>query len=74
MKKMKLTVLVPKEIAAMARDAVLALSGPPARLTLACLAENALRNEIERLQKRYHQGKPFPSYKGVLRGGRPIKK
>lgn len=69
---MKLTVLVPKEIATMARDTVVALSGPPTRLTLACLAESALRSEIERLQKRYHQGKPFPSYRGVLRGGRPI--
>lgn len=72
MKKMKLTVLVPKEIAAMARDTVIALSGPPVRLTLSGLAENALRNEIDRLQKRYHQGKPFSPAQVHLRGGRPI--
>lgn len=72
MAKIKLTVLVPEDVANAARDAVVALSGPPLRLTLAQLAEGALRSEIERLQKQYNRGKPFPSHTGELKGGRPI--
>lgn len=74
MAKVKLTVLVPEEVANLARDAVVALSGPPVRLTLAQLAETALLNEIANLRKRYNQGKPFSSHKGLLKGGRPIGK
>ena len=55
------------------RDAVVALSGPPLRLTLADLAETALRHELERLQKKHNGGEPFARRGGELRGGRPIK-
>lgn len=72
MAKVKLTILVPEEIATLARDTVVSLSGPPNRLTLAKLAEDALKTEIERLQKKHNKGKPFPSFKDGLKGGRPI--
>jgi hypothetical protein len=55
-----------------ARDTVVALSGPPTRLTLAELAETALRREIERLKQTYNGGEDFPPRDAELRGGRPI--
>jgi|JI102314DRNA_FD_contig_31_325283_length_473_multi_3_in_0_out_0_2 hypothetical protein len=70
--KTKLTILVPADIADAARDAVVALSGPPLRLTLAQLGENALRAEIDRLRREHNKGKPFPSHRAALKGGRPI--
>lgn len=54
------------------RDVVVALSGPPARLTLARLAEDAFRRELARLKKEHNRGKDFPKREGELRGGRPI--
>lgn len=54
------------------RDCVVALSGPPYRLTLAGLAEEALRDKVEALRKSANKGKPFPKRDGQIRGGRPI--
>jgi hypothetical protein len=54
------------------KDAVVALSGPPVRLTLASLAASALRLEVERLQKEHNRGRPFPKRDGDPRVGRPI--
>jgi hypothetical protein len=54
---------------------VVALAGPPHRLTLAKLAENALRNEIERLKEKRNgrqRGKEFPQRGEQVRTGRPI--
>ena len=72
MPKTKLTILVPDDLAEEARNTVVALSGPPLRLTLAQLAENALRAEIDRLRRKHNQGKPFPAHGSTLKGGRPI--
>lgn len=55
-----------------ARNAVVALSGPPHRMTLAALVEGALAKEIERLQKKFNDGTPFPEATAPLRQGRPI--
>ena len=55
-----------------ARNAVVQLSGPPVRLTLAALAEKALRRELDRLKRAYNDGKEFPRRRGRLRSGRPI--
>jgi len=52
--------------------AVVALSGPPVRLTLAVMAEGALRRELDRLKKAHHKGKTFPTREEPLKGGRPI--
>lgn len=54
------------------RDAVVALSGPPARLTLAGLAEQALARELTELKRCYNEGQAFPVRSGELRPGRPI--
>lgn len=55
------------------RNAVVALSGPPLRLTLAKLAEEALGVKLAELQKGYNRGKPFPPREADLVGGRPVK-
>lgn len=54
------------------RDCVVALSGPPHRLTLTGFAEEALKEKLAALQKAENKGKPFPKRTGELRGGRPI--
>lgn len=71
--KERLTVHVPVDVVDEVKDAVVALSGPPLRLTLAAFAENALRHELERLQKEHNRGKAFPKRSGELKGGRPIR-
>jgi len=55
-----------------ARAAVVALSGPPERLTLAALVERALRVELQRLAKAHNKGRPFPATVEALRVGRPL--
>jgi hypothetical protein len=55
-----------------ARNAAVYLAGYPARLTLAKLADNALRNELHVLKQRYNGGRDFPNRSEELRGGRPI--
>jgi len=54
------------------RDTVIALSGPPERLTMARFAEEAFRRELERLQTAYNSGKSFDPTDGVVRVGRPV--
>ena len=57
------------------RNAVVALSGPPDRLTMSRLAENALRREVERLRLRQSgaaRGKPFQQRESPVTRGRPI--
>lgn len=70
-KRVRLTLVVPDDLAAEVRGAVMALAGPPEHLTLAGLVENALRRELDRLQKK-HGGDPFPRRRGKLRPGRPV--
>jgi hypothetical protein len=71
--KIRATFHLPIELVSEARDAVLALSGPPVRLTLSRLGEDAIRRELERLKRQHHAGRPFPhDPKAELRGGRPI--
>jgi hypothetical protein len=55
------------------RDVVVALSGPPDRLTLSDLAEGALRREVERLRRLHAGGNRLAKRTQELRGGRPIK-
>jgi hypothetical protein len=63
---------IPQQLLADIRDAVIALSGPPERLTMARFAEEAFRHELERLQAEHNDGQPFPSTDGVVRVGRPV--
>lgn len=55
------------------RDVVVALSGPPDRLTLSDFAESALRREVERLRRVHVSGKQFARRTEPVRRGRPIK-
>jgi hypothetical protein len=73
--KVRATFQLPEDLLNEARNTVVALSGPPHRLTLAKLAENALRNEIDRLKATRdgrQRGKEFPQRTDEVRTGRPI--
>jgi hypothetical protein len=71
-RKVRATIHLPADLFDQVRDAVVACSGPPLRLTLAGFAEQALRHELERLEKKQNEGKAFPRRQGELRGGRPL--
>lgn len=70
--KVRATVHLPSELFDQVRDAVVALSGPPLRMTLAGFAEAAFQAELKRLEKAHHDGKRFPERQEPLKGGRPI--
>jgi len=55
-----------------ARNAAVHLAGNPLRMTLAKLADAALRAELDRLKREFNDGKDFPQREDDLRGGRPI--
>lgn len=71
--KVRATFHVSSNLLEEARNAVVYLAGPPTRLTLADLAESALKRELERLKKAHNSGKDFPARNGELKGGRPIR-
>ncbi len=71
-KRVRATFHLPEALLDELRATVVALSGPPDRLTLARVAEDALRRELQRLTRTKNQGKPFPRFAGKLVGGRPI--
>ena len=71
-RKVRATFHLTEEVFDAVRDCVVALSGPPLRLTLAGFAEDAFRLQLEALQKSANKGRPFPKREGELRGGRPI--
>ena len=71
--KVRATFHVSAELLEEARNAVVYLAGPPTRLTLADLAETALKKELEILKKAHNSGKEFPARNGELKGGRPIR-
>lgn len=73
--KVRATFQLPQDLLNEARNTVVALSGPPHRLTMARLAANALRSELERLKGTRagrQRGKDFPQRTGDVRTGRPI--
>ena len=70
--KVRATLYLSAEVLNEARNAAVHLAGYPARLTLTKLAENALRNELQRLKDRYNAGQDFPERGEDLKGGRPI--
>lgn len=43
------------------------------RLTLASIAEDALRAQLHKLEKLYNDGKPFPARETSLKPGRRVK-
>jgi hypothetical protein len=70
--KVRATLYLSAEVLNEARNAAVYLAGYPARLTLAKLAENALRAELARLKEKYNGGADFPQRGEDLKGGRPI--
>jgi hypothetical protein len=58
------------------RNTVVALSGPPHRLTMSKLADTAIRRELDRLRKERggrDQGKVFGQRSAQVTRGRPIR-
>jgi hypothetical protein len=72
-RKVRATFHLPLALVDEARNATVALSGPPTRLTLARLVEDALRREVQRLLETHNAGSPFPRRDAELVGGRPIR-
>ena len=70
--KVRATFHLPHDLFEQCRDAVVFLSGPPSRLTLAALAERGLERELSRLKKEHNRGRKFPPRDSDLKGGRPI--
>ena len=73
--KVRATFNLPYDLIEEARDTVVALAGPPRRLTLAKLVETALRAELDRLRaERVGRGDPHdPVRHGPRRGGRLLR-
>jgi hypothetical protein len=71
--KVRATFHLPRSLVDEARNATVALSGPPVRLTLARLVEEALCREVQRLRDTHNAGSPFPPREAELIGGRPIR-
>ena|SRR5581483_6289990 len=71
-RKVRATFHLPQALVDEARNATVALSGPPLRMTLARLVERGIRAELARLRETHNHGEPFPSRDANLVGGRPI--
>lgn len=70
--KVRATLYISANVLEEARNAAVHLAGNPARLTLAKLADTALRAELRRLKETYNHGQDFPPRDADLQGGRPI--
>lgn len=70
--KVRATFLIRGELLDEVRDAVVALSGPKTRLTLAAFMESACERELARLKDRHRGGRRFPRRAEGPRSGRPI--
>lgn len=74
-KKRQATFNLPSDLIEEMRAAAFHLSGPPHSLTLAKIAEDGIRRELARLQRKENDGQPFePSEGRVLRRGRPLRR
>ncbi len=69
----RVTYALPEDLVAETRNAVVALSGPPVRLTLSALVVSAIRRELELLRKKHNAGEPFEGDGAALKGGRPVR-
>jgi hypothetical protein len=72
-RKVRATFHLPHALVDEARNATVALSGPPIRLTLTRLVEEGLRREVQRLRDAHNASSPFPPRDAELTGGRPIR-
>lgn len=62
--KARITLRLPAELLEAVRDAAAHLAGPPTYLSIAALAEQALRAELDRLSADHNHGRPFPPRPG----------
>jgi hypothetical protein len=60
-KRVPFSSYLPEGLLARVRNTAAALAGPPLYLSLADLTENALRTEVERLERELNKGNPFPT-------------
>jgi hypothetical protein len=73
--KMQATFNLPENLVDDMRAAALHFSGPPHWLSLASIAESAIRAELDRIVRELNKGKAIPRYKNrALRPGRPMKR
>ncbi len=70
-RKRVLSTHLPSELIEEIRDCVVALSGPPDRLTVSTMVEIALRRELAH-RKRKAGRKVFPRRRRPVRSGRPV--
>jgi hypothetical protein len=71
-KKKKITLYFREELLEESRSVVLALGAEGKEPSnLSALFDRALERELEKLRKRFNQGRRFPPYKSRLPGGRP---
>jgi len=68
----RVSFMLPDELLARARNATLALSGPPAFLRFGALVQAGIAAEVARLEKKHAGGKPFAASGQALRGGRRV--
>jgi len=71
-RKTRISFHLTETLAERVRDTVVALSGPPHRLTMASLAEEALQAAVKKLERDANSGKPFPKRDTNLIGGRQV--
>jgi hypothetical protein len=71
-RKVRGTFSLTRELLDEIRNAAFHLSGPPVRLTMASLAEMALRRELDRLKRLHNFGHDFPARTADLTVGRPL--
>ncbi len=72
-KKTRVSFHLSETLAERVRNTVYALSGPPHRLTMAKMAEEALEAACKKYQRDQNEGKPFPQREEDLVGGRQVK-
>jgi hypothetical protein len=70
--KARATFHLPAELLDEMRNTVVALSGPPHRLTMSKLAANALKSELERLRREGGRQKAFNHRSEEVTRGRPV--
>jgi uncharacterized protein YdeI (YjbR/CyaY-like superfamily) len=70
-KKKQATFNLPEDLLDDMRDAALHFSGPPHFMSLASIAEEAIRRELDRVKRELNRGKRIPRYEDrTLRPGR----
>ncbi len=71
-KKTRVSFHLTEALADRVRNVVYALSGPPHRLNMAKIAEEALEAACKKYERDQNGGKPFPQREEDLVGGRPV--